>query len=380
MSNLHNILVVGGGIAGLTVTTALRQSGFEVDVVELNPKWSVYGVGIIQQGNALRALNSIGLAEKCVAAGYPIDNVRVFTSQGHPLFEIPQPPIAGPHFPPAIGLARPRLHTILQDAVRSSGANIQLGLTISSLEETDKGIDVTFTDGTSRQYDLVIGADGLKSRIRNLVFGSEYNPVYMGQMCWRYNVPRFPEVKGLWMFFGEHAKAGFCPLSPDMMYILLTEASAPDSPPAIPEDRLADAFRDLLAEFGGPVAEIRDRYITDSSQVVYRPFETLLVPSPWYRGRVVLIGDAAHAMTAHIGQGAAMGIEDAIVLAEELATQATQAPLSEALDHYMQRRYQRNKTMVDISSQLCIWEREHALDADVEGYTRQALELAAMPI
>jgi len=187
----------------------------------------------------------------------------------------------------------------------------------------------------------------------------------------------FQRSKAYGCFFGEHTKAGFCPLSPDLMYILLTEAPSSNTPPKFSKHQLAEAFRERLVEFGGPIAEIRDRYITDSSEVVYRPFETLLLPSPWYRGRVVLIGDAAHAMTAHIGQGAAMGIEDAVVLAEELATHA---PLVEALAHYTDSRYQRNKSMVEIPSQLCIWERDHVHDADVEGYTRRALEIAAMPI
>jgi 2-polyprenyl-6-methoxyphenol hydroxylase-like FAD-dependent oxidoreductase len=125
------------------------------------------------------------------------------------------------------------------------------------------------------------------------------------------------------------------------------------------------------------VALVRDRYITDESEVIYRPFETLLLPSPWYRGRVLLIGDAAHAMTAHVAQGAAMAIEDAIVLAEEVASGD---PLPQALDRFMQRRYERCKALVEISSQLSQWERDQTPDADVEGLTRRSFEIAATPI
>src|SRR3989442_7132626 len=202
MNSIQKILIVGGGIAGLTATVALRQVGFEVDVAELNPQWSVYGVGIIQQSNALRALDAIGLAEKCVTAGYPQDNARFYDSQGHFLFEVPQPPLAGPKYPPANGITRPRLHTILQEAVRESGATIRLGLTVSALEQTDAAVTVTFSDGTSAQYDLVVGADGIRSVIRGLVFGSEYQPMYIGQMAWRCNVPRLPEVTTAWLFEG----------------------------------------------------------------------------------------------------------------------------------------------------------------------------------
>ena len=143
-------------------------------------------------------------------------------------------------------------------------------------------------------------------------------------MIWRCNVPRPPEVKNFQMFQGKSGnKAGFVPLAPDLMYIFLTEKPKPGADTRIPDERLADAFRDRLQEFGGPVAEIRDRYLTDPSKIVYRPFEEILLPPPWYRGRVVLIGDAAHTMSAHVAQGAAMAIEDAVVLTEEVTTRPT---------------------------------------------------------
>src|SRR5260370_17922728 len=166
-------------------------------------------------------------------------------------------------------------------------------------------------------------------------------------MCWRYNVPRPPEVDNFQLFLGPSGnKAGFVPLAPDLMYILLTEArrESGDGWLRIPEERLAEAFRERLLEFGGPVATIRDTYITDSSKVVYRPFETIIVPPPWSRGRVVLIGDAAHAMTAHIAQGSAMAIEDAVVLAEALGTKPT---LLKAPDGYTQHPFQPSQTLLD---------------------------------
>jgi len=118
------------------------------------------------------------------------------------------------------------------------------------------------------------------------------------------------------MFVGTNGKAGFVPLAPDLMYVLLIENVEEDHI-GVSADGLAATMRERLAEFGGPVAEVRDRYITDDAAVVYRPVESLLVPSPWYRGRVAIIGDAAHATSPHVGQGAAMAIEDAIVLVEE---------------------------------------------------------------
>jgi 2-polyprenyl-6-methoxyphenol hydroxylase-like FAD-dependent oxidoreductase len=378
MASVQRVLVVGGGIAGLTATVAMRRAGISVDVVEQNPEWTVYGVGIIQLANALRALNTIGLADQCVTVGHPLPSVRLYDPQGHLLVEIPQPSLAGPRFPPGNALTRPRLHAILQQAVRDSGAKVRLGLTVAELTDTGDGVDVSFTDGSHGHYGLVVGADGIRSLVRRMVFGPEYQPTYVGQMCWRCNVPRPPQVETAWLFEGGPlGRGGFIPMSQDLMYILLVETTNTDSPPRVPDDQLIETFRARLAPFGGPVAEVRDRDLTPSAEVVLRPFETLLMPSPWYRGHVVLIGDAAHSMTAHIAQGAALAVEDAIVLTEEIAGEKQ---LEDALHSFMQRRYERCKALVEISSEISRGEREQDPTVDVAGLTRQSIEVAAAPI
>lgn len=380
MSTTRKILIVGGGIAGMVAAVALRQKQFEVEIAEVNPKWDVYGVGIIQLANALRALASVGLAEQAIAAGFSMDTLSFFDAEGHLLYAVPQPQLAGPNYPSSNALTRTRLHKLLQDAVQQAGVPVRVGLTVSELEEREDAIEVTFTDQNTARYDLVIGADGIRSLVRSLVFGTQHQPSYAGQVCWRYNVPRPPEVDNFQMFLGKSGnKAGFVPLAPELMYILLTDKQQEvnGSWPRLPEERLAEMFRERLMEFGGPVATIRDTSITDSSKVVYRPFETILIPPPWYRGRVVLIGDAAHAMTAHIAQGAAMAIEDAVVLAEELAGKPT---LLQALDGYMERRYERCKTLVDISMALCKGEINNDPTVDVPGLSAKSMQVAAAPI
>ena len=377
MNGVQKILIVGGGIAGLTAAIALRRADFEVDVAEINPQWSVTGVGIILVGNALRALDTIGLAGKCVDAGYPINALRFHDDQGNFIGEVPQAKIADPKYAASCGVTRTRMHAILQDAVRESGATVRLGLSVATIKQTDEKAMVTFSDGTSAQYDLVIGSDGYRSEIRDLVFGSEYQPVYSGQVVWRCNVPRLAEVTNLWLFNGEEFKAGFVPLTPDLMYILMTEAPPPGPPPKYAQDQLVEAFRGRLSAFGGEVARVRDHFLNASSSVVYRPLEVILMPAPWYRGRVVLIGDAAHTMTPHAVQGGAMAIEDAIVLTEELAAQAA---LPDALDRFMQRRYARDKAMFDISLQIGKWEQDHDPNADPVGLTAKSVEIAVAPI
>jgi 2-polyprenyl-6-methoxyphenol hydroxylase-like FAD-dependent oxidoreductase len=372
------VLVVGGGIGGLSSTIALRRAGVEVDLVELNPKWDVYGVGIIQPANAIRALDALGLADAAVAQGYKMVGSRFHTKDGIPLGAVPAGAPLGPRYPAMNGITRPRLHAIFQDAAKSSGAGIRLGITVDSIEQDADGVDVTFTDGWAGRYDLVVGADGLNSLVRRLALPDAPTPAYTGQVVWRYNVPRPAGLDELHMFVGTNGKAGFVPLAPDLMYVLLIENVAEEDVP-VPADRLAATMRERLAEFGGPVAEVRDTYITDDADVVYRPVESLLVPPPWYRGRVVIIGDAAHATSPHVGQGAAMAIEDAIVLAEETTGDRT---LEAALASFMDRRYERAKLIWTISRQIGQWELDHTPppEADFVGLTMQSIHATAAPI
>jgi 2-polyprenyl-6-methoxyphenol hydroxylase-like FAD-dependent oxidoreductase len=368
------VLVVGGGIGGLSSAIALRQRGVEVDVVEINPRWDVYGVGIIQPANAIRALDALGLAERAVEQGFAMKGSRFHDSQGNLLAEIPALDLLGPKCPPMNGITRPRLHALFQNAVKAAGASIRLGLTVTEVGEDGR---VTFSDGGEDAYDLVVGADGIHSTVRRLVFEDAPEPEYTGQIVWRYNVPRPEGLETLDMFVGANGKAGFVPLARDLMYILYIEA-VPAEEVKLDDERLADIFRERLAEFGGPVAEIRDRHLTDPANVVVRPVESLLVPAPWHRGRVVLVGDAAHATSPHVGQGGAMAIEDAIVLAEEVMT----GDLKSALGRYVERRFPRCEEIWRISRQIGIWEIEHTPppEADFVGLTMRSVELTAAPV
>ena len=145
----------------------------------------------------------------------------------------------------------------------------------------------------------------------------------------------------------------------------------------VPGDRLAETLRERLAGYGGVIGELRETQITAESEIVYRPVYSLLVPSPWFRGRVVLVGDAAHATSPHVGQGAAMAIEDAVVLTEEITSSDD---LGEALERFMERRFDRCKRIWEISRQLGTWEIEEVHDADFVGLTIESVQLTAAPI
>ncbi len=373
---VEHVLLVGGGIAGLSCAIGLRARGVAVEVVELNPRWDVYGVGIIQPGNAIRALDQLGLGEQAIAQGFAIQGSRFHDAQGNLLGEVPAPPLLGDRYPGMNGITRPRLHRIFQDAVRASGAKVRLGETVESISQAEDGVDVTFTDGSSGRYDLLVGADGISSLVRKLVFPDAPSPEYTGQVCWRYNFQKPAEQQTLDAFVGSRGKAGLVPLAPDLMYMFVIERWPADDL-VVPDDRLAETMRERLAEYGGPIATLRDTLLTSDADVVYRPVQSLLVPPPWYRGRVVLIGDAAHATSPHVGQGAALSIEDAVVLAEEVSSSDD---LAAALGRFMERRFERCKRIWEISRQLGIWEIEGAQDVDFVGLTAESVELTAAPI
>jgi 2-polyprenyl-6-methoxyphenol hydroxylase-like FAD-dependent oxidoreductase len=370
------VLVVGGGIGGLCTTLALRREDIEVEVVERNPEWSVYGVGIIQPGNALRALQMLGLAEACVAAGHRILGSRTFLADGvtqvaHNAF----PPLV-PGLPPGNGLPRPRLHEILTTRVLESGTSVRVGVTVTRIENGPDGVTVTLSDGSSSTSDLLIGADGLYSQVRTEVFGEGLVPRFTGQLCWRVNLPRPEGLDELHLYLGPWGSAGFVPLGKDLMYMLLIEAPIEDWPQEVERRGAAAVMRERLEPFEGPVAEMRE-LVTDDDAVVLRPIENILVPAPWHRDRVVLVGDAAHGMTPHTGQGAAQAIEDGIVLAEELSGSESVAV---ALQAYSERRFDRCRTILEGSEAIGRWEQDHSLDIDLAATHQLVGMTAAAPI
>jgi 2-polyprenyl-6-methoxyphenol hydroxylase-like FAD-dependent oxidoreductase len=347
MDPFKRVLIVGGGIGGLTLAVALARQGLKAEVIELDPEASVLGVGIIQPGNALRALRDLGLLDECLAQGFQIDDYVMYDAAGDYIGRMKLLRIAGPSIPAVNGLPRIALHRILTNAAEDGGARIRLGLTVTTITSYEDRADVVLSDGSKESYDLVIGADGIRSHVREMVFGKEHTPQFTGHSVWRFTMPRLREVDHQIMYYGVGVKAGLMPVSSDQMYLLLV-TNEPDNP-WMPPERLDRLLRERLRSFTAPlVVEIRDQ-INDPSDIIYGPIEEVILPPPWFRQRILLIGDAAHASGPHVSQGATMAIEDAIVLAELIGRGL---PGEDVLTQFMARRYERCKFVQDTSRQV----------------------------
>lgn len=374
MDTVNNVLIVGGGIGGLCAAIALRRKGVAVDLVELKTEWTVYGVGIIQQSNVVREMHRLGLLEAYLDAAYAFEDVAIYTTEGQQLARIPGQRLAGPQYPANVGISRRALHKVLSETAIELGTQVRLGTSVESFEQDDSAVDVLFTDGSQGRYGLMVGADGLFSKVRSVLFGDRYQPRFTGQSVWRYNFPRAAGIDHLANYQGPSGNAGLVPLADDLMY-LFTTSHEPGNPWMEPA-ALADGLRQRLAGFGGLIGELRE-HIVDNAGVVYKPLEAVFVDEPWYCGRVLLIGDAAHATTPHLGQGAGMAIEDAVVLAEELTAGGS---LDAQLQRFMGRRFERCKFISEMSLLAGVKEIQRDPSFDRIGLVKRMLEVTAQPI
>jgi 2-polyprenyl-6-methoxyphenol hydroxylase-like FAD-dependent oxidoreductase len=344
----NNILIIGGGFSGMSAAIELRKLGLNVDLVEIDQGWRSYGAGISLGPATLRAFDTLGVLDAFLKQGAATDGVDLLTPAGQPIATLPTPRIARPDVPGGGAIMRPVLAKILADATRKSGANVRLGCTFTSITQDADGVDVVFTDSQRRRYDMVIGADGLFSKVREAVLPDAPKPRYTHQAVWRAVLPRPAEIQRATMWLGlPKIKPGVNPVSATEMYMFITEDRPTND--YIEPANFVSLFKQLLAPFPAPLLQSIRANISESSQIVYRPLEGMLVKQPWYKGRVVLIGDTVHATTPHLASGACIGIEDAIVLADELKKASS---VQGAFEAFQKRRWDRCRMVVENSGRL----------------------------
>ncbi|GGF85612.1 FAD-dependent oxidoreductase [Alteromonas lipolytica] len=344
---VNKVLIIGGGFSGMSAAIELSKKGIAVDLVEIDKNWRTDGAGISIGGATIRAFAQIGILDEFLTQGATHKGLDVFAPTGQHLAFIPAPPLMGENAPGGGAIMRPVLAKILAAKTRETDVNVRLGITFESIDDQGDSVTVTFTDGTSDTYDLVIGADGLFSSVRKTVFPEDKGPAYIGQGVWRAVLPRLPEIDNVSMWVGPHIKAGVNPMSADEMYMFVTENRETNE--FIDPSTFTEKLKALLAGFPAPIVQQMAGMLTDDSLIHYRPLEGMLMPGPWYKNRVLLIGDTVHATTPHLASGACIGIEDAIVIAEELENAAS---VDEALAGFQARRFERCRLVVENSGRL----------------------------
>jgi 2-polyprenyl-6-methoxyphenol hydroxylase-like FAD-dependent oxidoreductase len=376
MTAVTKVAIAGAGVTGLAAAIQLAKAGVEVDVFEAKPELSALGSGISLQGNALRVFDALGAWDDIRAAGYAFEGLNLRApGPGAPIVAaLPDVKSGGPDYPSSMGMPRPDLARILLEHAQRAGANVRFGARITGIEQTGDAVEVFVDDASAGSYELLIGADGLNSAVREMV-GIQTKPEPTGMGIWRSFVSRPAEVKATELYYGGPVYiAGYTPTGDDTMYAFLVEKA---------QDRFGvsdeEATRVMLEEsraYDGPWNAIRAD-LEAGAHANYTWFTKHMIDEPWNRGRVVLIGDAAHSCPPTIAQGAAQGLEDAFVLTELLTGRDE---LDQQLwDHFHARRLPRVRAVVDASVQLGQWQIDGDRNADVGGLQFRIAQLMAQP-
>jgi 2-polyprenyl-6-methoxyphenol hydroxylase-like FAD-dependent oxidoreductase len=320
------VLIVGAGIAGLALARALRQRGITPEVVERSAEWHSIGAGLYLPGNAVRALGELGI-EAVAAGANPIGHQRFLDHRGRLLADIELDRIwdgvGG-----CMAVHRADLHEALRQA--TAEVPVRLGISVTHLENNERP-RVTFSDGSNESYDLIVGADGVHSTIRKVALdGPPAN--YVGQASWRFVVNDFPDRTDWTVMLGRGRTFLTIALGGGVVYCY-ADINTDDPAGAGSQD-----WRESFADFADPVPRLLDQ----ATEPYFAPIEEVVSPT-WVAGHVVLVGDAAHATSPNMAQGAAMAVEDALVLAAILS----EMPLDQALANYEDRRRARVTWVLD---------------------------------
>ncbi|MFD2027742.1 FAD-dependent monooxygenase [Promicromonospora aerolata] len=374
---MQNVGIVGAGAAGLATAILLAESGADVVVYEAKPSLGALGSGITMQGNALRAFDRLGVWEQVRARSFSFDvtSIRAPGPEAPLVAEMHDNRMGGPDYPATAGMFRPDLAEIMLARAQALGARIRFGTRVTAVHQDDDGATLVLaTDAGTQEatHELVVGADGLNSAVRALI-GIETRPEPNGMGIFRAFVARPAGADHTELVFGGPSYiAGFCPTGEDTMYAYLVEDKQ-DRQGMTPEEG-SKLMAELARPYGGHWNAIRAQLEAGVEHVNYTWFTSHVVTEPWNRGRVVIIGDAAHSCPPTVAQGAAQAVEDALVLGDVLARH--DGLTEELWAEFHGRRVPRATTVVEASNQITSWLLAHER-GDVQGLHTTISELVS---
>ncbi|WP_282607263.1 FAD-dependent oxidoreductase [Pelagibius sp. Alg239-R121] len=322
------ILICGGGISGLSTALALRGDGHEIELIEKADGWRAEGAGLHLPGNAVASMERLGIAGQVAAISFAFPRIRYLDHRAARLFDLDLRDGSWPVFQ---ATERAGFHEILRRALPD--LKVIFGREISEISTSDKSAKnpaaVTFNDGDRSEYDLVVGADGINSSLRALLWGKELAPVSAGFSCWRWLTPLPPGQAEPHFMIGSGSVLLVMPVSADCAYVFASIAD----PDGTMVKQGADILQSAFSMYGGAVPKLLARLEQDAP-ILPGVLAQMLVDQ-WHQGPAVLVGDAAHGTLPTMAQGATMAMEDALVLAESLRAEPD---LHLALSLYQERR------------------------------------------
>ena len=340
-------LVVGGGIGGLSLARELAIRGLPVTVLEKAAQLNPIGAGIIMNPNAMRVLERNGLAEALRPNSWPYLMRETCDHRGRLLAVRDYRPLydSGRLSKGAL-VHRAHLLDVLHRGVPQEA--VRFGVAVKTVDLTPDGVRIETRRNGAFEADLLVGADGIHSQVRRHAFG-ETEPLYMGYRSHRLLVDNVTGTRNFTEFLGRGRRIGLVPVSEKRLYVWTTFNSPRERPPILDS---ADRFRELFGQFSDERARRALSQVRSPDEIISTEIEEIRLDR-WVRGRAVLLGDAAHAMTPNIGQGAGMAMEDAAVLAEEIASAQSGAQrLEHALENYTRRRKPRVDSVMRISREV----------------------------
>ncbi len=312
---MTKVLIVGGGIGGLTAAHALGRKGLDAQVYEAAPELKPAGKGIWVPANALQVLQRLGLSEAVARAGWRLERIQLRTTHGV-LQDFDLRTLQERFGHTNISIHRAELLRVLAESLPQG--MLHLGKRFAGFSQDAAGVTVRFDDGTEVHGDVLVGADGIRSAVREQLFPGV--PLrYSGQTCYRgIGDMELPAelARTCWEVWGGDHRFGFSAIGPRQAYWFAPITSPANSP--MPEGSLSAWLAKQYTHFPAPIPAVLRS--TPDSEIIRTDLHDFAPIDVWSQGRVVLMGDAAHAMTPNLGQGGAQAIEDAYVLADKLAS------------------------------------------------------------